>query len=64
MMRNFRSLPLLLSVVVSVIVSAGSFDAAPALALSPVLTVNTVSLPTNLPPGGKGELLLQDQQSR
>ncbi len=59
MMRNFRSLPLLLSVVVSVIVSAGSFGAAPALASSPVLTVNTVSLPTNLSPGGKGELLLQ-----
>ncbi len=36
-----------------------AFSAAPALASSPVLTVNTVSLPTNLPPGGKGELLLQ-----
>ena len=59
MMRNFRSLPLLLSVVVSVIVSAGSFDAAPALASSPVLTVNTVSVPTNLQPGGEGELLLR-----
>jgi hypothetical protein len=59
MMRNFRSLPILLSVVVSVIVSAGSFDVAPALALSPALTVNTVSVPTNLPPGGEGEILLQ-----
>ena len=59
MMRNFRSLPILLSVVVSVIVSAGSFDAAPALALSPALTVSTDSLPTNLPPGGNGELSLQ-----
>jgi hypothetical protein len=36
-----------------------AFSSAPALASSPVLTVNTVSLPTNLPPGGKGELLLQ-----
>jgi hypothetical protein len=36
-----------------------AFSAAPALASSPVLTVNTVSGPTNLPPGGEGELLLQ-----
>ncbi len=36
-----------------------AFSAAPALALSPVLTVNTTSLPTNLPPGGEGEILLQ-----
>jgi hypothetical protein len=36
-----------------------AFSAAPAFALSPVLTVNTVSLPTNLPPGGEGEVLLQ-----
>ena len=36
-----------------------AFSAAPALASSPVLAVNTVSLPTNLPPGGEGELLLQ-----
>jgi hypothetical protein len=36
-----------------------AFSAAPALASSPVLTVNTVSLPTNLPPGGEGELLLR-----
>ncbi len=36
-----------------------AFSAAPALASSPVLTVNTVSLPTNLPPGGEGEILLQ-----
>jgi hypothetical protein len=36
-----------------------AFSAAPALAASPVLTVNTISLPTNLAPGGEGELLLQ-----
>ena len=36
-----------------------AFAAAPALASSPALTVNTVSLPTNLPPGGKGEIQLQ-----
>ncbi len=36
-----------------------AFSAAPALAASPVLTVNTVSVPTNLPPGGEGEILLQ-----
>jgi hypothetical protein len=36
-----------------------AFSAAPALASSPALTVNTVSLPTNLPPGGEGEVLLQ-----
>src|SRR5579862_1548815 len=36
-----------------------AFSAAPAFAVSPVLTVSTVSLPTNLPPGGEGELLLQ-----
>ena len=56
-MRNLRSLPLLLTVLVSVI--SGSLDVAPAVASTPVLTVNTVSLPTNLPPGGNGELLLQ-----
>src|ERR1700692_2957599 len=35
-----------------------ALSAAPALASSPVLTVNTISLPTNLPPGGEGEILL------
>ncbi len=36
-----------------------AFSAAPALASSPVLTLDTVSRPTNLPPGGEGEILLQ-----
>jgi hypothetical protein len=35
------------------------FSAPPALAATPVFTVNTVSTPTNLPPGGEGEILLQ-----
>ena len=36
-----------------------AFSAAPALASSPVLTLDTVSRPTNLPPGGEGDILLQ-----
>ncbi len=36
-----------------------AFSVAPAFASSPVLTVNTVSVPTNLPPGGEGEIQLQ-----
>jgi hypothetical protein len=36
-----------------------AFSVAPALASSPALTVDTVSVPTNLPPGGEGELLLR-----
>jgi hypothetical protein len=43
----------------ALVLAVFAFSAAPALAASPVLTVNTISLPTNLPPGGEGEILLQ-----
>jgi hypothetical protein len=58
MRRARRALSAAASVVAVV---AGAFlMATPAFAAeSPALTVNTISLPTNLPPGGEGEILLQ-----
>ncbi len=58
-MRLFRLFSIQLCILVSAVVFVGAFAAAPALAVVPVFTVNTVSVPTDLPPGGEGKLLLE-----
>ncbi len=59
-MRINRPPATMLSIVVSVVMMTMAAGTAAALAAPPpVLTVKAISLPTNLPPGGEGKLLLQ-----
>jgi hypothetical protein len=55
-MRLFRAFSI---VSVSALLLLGALSVAPAIAADPVFAVDTYSLPTDLPPGGTGELLLE-----
>jgi hypothetical protein len=58
-MRTLRSSHVLLSILVSVVVWTGVSGAASASAAVPAFAVDATSIPTNLPPGGTGRLLLE-----
>ncbi len=58
-MRLLRLSSMLLGILVSASVCIGASVPVSAFAAVPVFTVNTISIPTNLPPGGEGRLLIE-----